>query len=670
MEDGEDEHSLDTMPGNNSSTGSDRDGMSSSSSQETPLLSDFQRVGTLEQQEDEPEDDYDEVGEIKRGLLWRLYISHFLSTWNMRSYEFTVILLFAKAYPNSLLPTSIRGVLTNGATLLLSPSIGRWVDHNAARFHTMKVTILVQRVAIVIGCLIWMLLFASPLPQPSSSHTGSAGGGDEKYHPPSKTFLISVLIFLGVLERICAVANTLVMERDWVPTIASETATTTSAGAGTTTDSPPLYKLNAVMRRIDLISKILAPVFVSVIAIRTAKADDAHSTSDGGGGGLVGFGMMVMTGGGIQSGGAGVYLAAVTALMNLGTVGIELVTARSAWDRCHVLKLGREAKDTLPLGDADTSRGENDDDDGEGSAIGRTDRSSLGDRDNDVRNNEEGTPFLAVPDSSTTSTRGSILGTASSRSTEKKGLELYFSSDVCLASLSAALQSFSVLSLSGPMTTYLLTRHYSLALITTARTCISVIEIASTLLFPLAATFLTRHPLFPSSHSHHHHSSSSSSSSLSSSTINGPIPALGLLGVTLQFLLLIPCFVSLVLLPSASTPESNPATTHPYLTLTIFATLGLSRLGHWTHNMAVQQLVQTEVAPRHRVEFSGVEMTFVSGAEIGRWASAAVWSRPEQFKGVAALGMGSVFVIWGLFCAWVVLGRSGRRGSMWSGRDT
>jgi len=42
MEDGEDEHSLDTMPGNNSSTGSDRDGMSSSSSQETPLLSDFQ----------------------------------------------------------------------------------------------------------------------------------------------------------------------------------------------------------------------------------------------------------------------------------------------------------------------------------------------------------------------------------------------------------------------------------------------------------------------------------------------------------------------------------------------------------------------------------------------------------------------------------------------------
>ncbi len=28
---------------------------------------------------------------IRRGVLWRLYISHFLSTWNMRSYEFTVV---------------------------------------------------------------------------------------------------------------------------------------------------------------------------------------------------------------------------------------------------------------------------------------------------------------------------------------------------------------------------------------------------------------------------------------------------------------------------------------------------------------------------------------------------------------------------------------------------
>jgi hypothetical protein len=33
----------------------------------------------------------DEQNDIERGLLWRLYTSHFLSTWNMRSYEFTVV---------------------------------------------------------------------------------------------------------------------------------------------------------------------------------------------------------------------------------------------------------------------------------------------------------------------------------------------------------------------------------------------------------------------------------------------------------------------------------------------------------------------------------------------------------------------------------------------------
>lgn len=196
-----------------------------------------------------------------------------------------------------------------------------------------------------------------------------------------------------------------------------------------------------------------------------------------------------------------------------------------------------------------------------------------------------------------------------------------------------ALQSFSVLSLSGPMTTYLLTRHYSLTLITTARTAISVLEIGSTIIFPIAASLLTRHPL---------------------RAIPDPIAALGLAGVTAQLLLLGPSVAALLSVPTSA---PDPAAAFPVATALIFAFLGLSRLGHWTHNIAAQQVVQTRVGAAHRVEFSGVEMTFVSAAEIGRWASAAVWSRPEQFKGVAVGGLASVVVIWALFVAWVVRGR-------------
>ncbi|KAK3333419.1 Ferroporti-1 [Cercophora scortea] len=519
---------------------------SETSSEETPLLNDgpaqtqtqTQTRDRMQSPDRQPEDD---GNEIKKGLLWRLYVSHFLSTWNMRSYEFTVILLFVKAYPNTLLPTSIRGILTNGATLLLSPAIGRWVDRNASRFHTIKITILVQRAAIVAGCILWILLFSTPLASPQAILP-------LHLHHLSKITIVALLMILGIIERICAVGNTLVMERDWVPTIASEVS------------DPPLHQLNAVMRRIDLVSKILAPVFVSVIYIRDP-----------------------------------LYLAAITAVTNLATVGIELATARSAWDRCNVLKLAREPKAT-PESD-----------------------------DNITPDNNEATP----PTDNVNTTN-----------TNLKGLHLYFKSDVYLASLSTALQSLSVLSLSGPMTAYLLMLHYSPSLITTARSAISLIEILSTILFPLSASLLTRHPPHRPN------------------TLPDTMSILGLLGVTTQLLVLIPCFISLILIPTTST---DPAAAFPGLTVVIFVFLGLSRLGLWTHNMAVQQIVQTRVPAGHRVEFSGVEMTFVSAAEMGRWAAAAVWNRPEQFKGVAGLGLGSVVVVWGLFVVWVGIGMR-RRG--------
>lgn len=473
------------------------------------------------------------------------------------------ILLFAAAYPDSLLPTSIRGVLTNGVTLLLSPAIGSWVDRNASRFHTMKITIVVQRACIVAGCVLWMLLFLTPQSQPGhASHSSQVLLKLRSYL--SKDLIISILMLFGIVERMCAVGNNLVMERDWVPTIASEVS------------KPPLHQLNAIMRRIDLVSKILAPVFMSTIAIKTSW----------------------------------VVLIMVTAGVNLATVGVELATARTAWNKCNALKLAREPK-----------------------AVANMLRSSL--------DNADVASITVIPEEV---------------QQEKRGLALYFSNSVCLgmpsprpplllptppnvslASLSAALQSFSVLSLSGPMTTYLLTRHYSLSLITSARTAISAIEIGSTLLFPFLASFLSHHPI---------------------SVLPNPMSVLGLSGATLQLTFLLPCFLALASLPTTS---PDPAKSYPALTAAVFVFLGLSRLGHWTHNMAVQQIAQTRVAPRHRAEFSGVEMTFVSAAEIWRWACAAVWSRPSQFTGVAAAGLGSVVVVWGLFAAWIWTERRSRR---------
>lgn len=55
---------------------------------QSPLLLQDQ---SNEHDSDSDRDSNDEQNGIERGLLWRLYTSHFLSTWNMRSYEFTVV---------------------------------------------------------------------------------------------------------------------------------------------------------------------------------------------------------------------------------------------------------------------------------------------------------------------------------------------------------------------------------------------------------------------------------------------------------------------------------------------------------------------------------------------------------------------------------------------------
>jgi Ferroportin1 (FPN1) len=62
------------------------------------------------------------------GVSRRLYISHFLSTWNSRVFEFGAVLFIAKIFPGTLLPVSIYAVVRSASAIVLSPNIGRYID--------------------------------------------------------------------------------------------------------------------------------------------------------------------------------------------------------------------------------------------------------------------------------------------------------------------------------------------------------------------------------------------------------------------------------------------------------------------------------------------------------------------------------------------------------------
>jgi solute carrier family 40 (iron-regulated transporter), member 1 len=83
---------------------------------------------------------------------------------------------------------------------------------------------------------------------------------DSHPHSISQNILFAIILLLGVLVRLSTIANNISIDREWLPALAPSSAS--SAPIATPYD---LTHLNAVMRRIDLICKVLTPFLVSTI---------------------------------------------------------------------------------------------------------------------------------------------------------------------------------------------------------------------------------------------------------------------------------------------------------------------------------------------------------------------------------------------------------------------
>lgn len=433
----------------------------------------------------------------------------------------------------------------------------------------MQISILLQRLCICLACIGWAIII-----QPDgvdrrrrsddpAKHQNGRGAPVDDHHDRFedkqwiKTTVMAALILLGMLEKLSAVANVLVMERDWVPILA------------TPTSRPPLHVLNATMKRIDLISKLVAPLFVSVAAIWVQS-------------------LRMTT----------LVIAAIQAL----SVIPEMVTARRVWLSSPRLQESREH-----LYSATVTESED----------------------------------LPIPEMALRRNSSESIENAQDRPSFKErmkiwnhGLHLYFSSPVCAPSLALALQPFSVLTLSASMTTYLVIAHYPLSIITSARTFSTGIEISSTFLTPMLISWLNTQGR--RKHGDNHEPLR-------------PLARVGLWGLWWQLLTLVPVTAALIMLPSTA---DDPASVFPVLTGIIFVFIALSRLGPFGYGLVEQILVQIAVPASQRVEFSGVEMAFVSAAELLRWAMTGIWGRPEQFKGVAVGALASIALATVMFWRW------------------
>jgi Ferroportin1 (FPN1) len=107
--------------------------------------------------------------------------------------------------------------VTTLAALTLSSTVGRWVDAHASRIKTLQISIFFQRISVVLACIGWIFVVGEGFVSGSEPNKQSkVKDGIIGNHGFKKGAIFGVIVLLGATEKLTAIANMIVMERDWV----------------------------------------------------------------------------------------------------------------------------------------------------------------------------------------------------------------------------------------------------------------------------------------------------------------------------------------------------------------------------------------------------------------------------------------------------------------------
>ncbi|XP_003386113.1 PREDICTED: solute carrier family 40 member 1-like [Amphimedon queenslandica] len=174
-------------------------------------------------------------------ILLLLYTSHIFSAWGDRMWNFANSLVVILLYPGSLLMPGIYGFVIKLFETIFGTIVGDYVDTNP-RLRVIWVTLLVQNGFVFFSTVLFSVMFYFQW--------------DVCGHAIIFGSLMILVILSGSISNLATVANTIAVEKDWVVVIADD-------------NSKTLAVLNANMRRIDLLCKLLAPIVAGVLLTHT-----------------------------------------------------------------------------------------------------------------------------------------------------------------------------------------------------------------------------------------------------------------------------------------------------------------------------------------------------------------------------------------------------------------
>ncbi|TVY56040.1 Solute carrier family 40 member 2 [Lachnellula cervina] len=503
---------------------------------------------------------------MTRAQAWNLYVSHFLSTWNIRTYEFAAIIFTAAAYKDTLIASSIRGIVGTLASICFSSIVGRWVDHAPHRLKTLSSTISVNRISVISASVLWFFIVGS-------------GNATQSTSSITQDTMFGLILFLGVLETLSASGNMLSMERDFVVTAAGP-------------DGQPydLTHLNSVMRRIDLICKLIAPILISVIVSATS----------------------------VQIG------VVIVGAMSTASWGVELLCAKRVWDlnpRLRVLKTIEIEDSTISLQNLPPSSSRH--------KISQALRRYGQDFENYFSSE------VWIPSMSLSFLHISVLTYSATFITFL--LNAGFSLDLITIARAAG----SIVEISSTVVTpigvhYLSkTKGHGRLRGAGARTNEDSED--------SDVALLERYP----------EQQTETEAGLERLGLWGiSWQLLNLLPVVFALWSLSP-ETTTTTLPTMISRILGPIASQPLLAFTLFFFLSISRLGLWIFDLTTQQLTQTMNPASQRSSFAGVEYSFVSLFGLAQHIVAIVLHRPEQFKWIALMSLGATAISTVAYAGWV-----------------
>eukprot|EP00002_Diphylleia_rotans_P014498 TRINITY_DN2826_c0_g1_i4.p1 TRINITY_DN2826_c0_g1~~TRINITY_DN2826_c0_g1_i4.p1 ORF type:complete len:419 (+),score=69.45 TRINITY_DN2826_c0_g1_i4:170-1426(+) len=155
-------------------------------------------------------------------------------------WQFCAAILFLRLSPDSLLLVSIYGLTQTFSVFASGSYVGHWTD-GVHRLRGARLTLIIQNASVGVTAFFFLILLE---------------------HDISKSMewcLIVGIFVLGMTSDVSSMARSIIIGNDWVVTVANN-------------DKALLTDLNSMMRRIDLVCKLAAPLASGFIMAYTSSS--------------------------------------------------------------------------------------------------------------------------------------------------------------------------------------------------------------------------------------------------------------------------------------------------------------------------------------------------------------------------------------------------------------